>query len=385
MRSVYCLITICLALMLFACSDDKPAPSSSDKCSSSKCTGKEEKSAKDDDKTEKQTPPDDEDEPWGDAPRKDDDLTVKTDNDKPSDTASTERGYKDSKQPEADSLDGKELMADTEFKAGERMKVSRLGFSYVVPAGAITYFGTGGAAIQVGEKGGDLLTLIIARTGVTEAEARDMLSQPYDTGNGQSLTPQGELTKSGDRMSRSFSSAGLSAYSDVLVGKSTGVAVLTIGPAGAESRCKAASAKVADTVKFATPGGEKDRVKYEGDLKGKVLKVFIYKSGGAGYGGTSWSSETNKHWHLGSDKSYLYFYQHTGASSFDNPDARGGHAADTNKNHEGSWSVELTLAGVVLMLRDTDGVIHTHALTLNNGRLYIDGDEATVGPSDKVR
>ena len=50
-----------------------------------------------------------------------------------------------------------------------------------------------------------------------------------------------------------------------------------------------------------------------------------------------------------------------------------------------NWSLELTLTGSVLVLRDTKGVIHTQDMSLNQGRLYVDGDEATVEPSDKVR
>lgn len=369
-------LLLCGLGLLVGCSDDKPTSSSSASSGSGCKSDGDEKDAGKDDKADNPTtacgddderPADDEDDE-GDKPMG-----------KPADTT---RGFSDSKQPEGESLEGKELKLDTEMASG-LVKVSNLGFSFNVPEGAIAYFATGGAAIQVGEKSGALLTLLVARTGVTQAEARDMISQPLPLGNGVELSPHGEVSGKGDRLSRAMSGGAVTGYAYMLIGKSTGVAVITIGQAGSDSECKANSAKVADSIKFATPGGEKDRLKYESDLKGKQVHVFKYKSGGGGYGGASWSSETNKYWHLGSDRSYEYFYQHTGASSFDNPDARGGHAADTNNDHQGTWSVELTLTLPVLVLRDSKGGIHTLTLDLIQGRLHIDGDEATVGQSTR--
>jgi hypothetical protein len=367
-------LLLCGVCLLLGCSDDKPSSSSSSS-SGSGCKSESDKEAgkrEDDDKPAPQACGGDED----------DDKPLEKPDTKPAETTGATRGFGESKQPESETLDGKELKPDTEMAPG-RVKVSNLGFSFNVPEGAIAYFATGGAAIQVGEKGGALLTLLIARTGVTQAEARDMISQPLPLGNGVELSPQGEIGGTGDKLTRVMTGTGITSHVQLLLGKSTGVVVLTIGKTGSDSECKANSAKVADSIKFATPGGEKDRLKYESDLKGKQLHVFKYKSGGGGYGGASWSSETNKYWHLGSDRSYEYFYQHTGASSFDNPDARGGHAADTNNDHQGTWSVELTLTLPVLVLRDSKGGIHTLTLDLIQGRLHIDGDEATVGQSTR--
>jgi len=380
-------LLLCGLGLLFGCSDDKPSSSSGSSSGSGCKSERDDKDAGNQDKADKPARAcgDEDDRPWGDDEDEDEgdkptEKPVERPDTKPAESAG--RGFSDSKQPEGETLEGKELKTDTEMASG-RVKVSNLGFSFNVPEGAIAYFATGGAAIQVGEKGGALLTLLVARTGVTQAEARDMISQPLPLGNGVELSPQGEISGKGDRLSRAMSGGAVTGYAHMLIGKSTGVAVITIGQAGTDSECKAYSAKVADSIKFAKPGGEKDRLKYESDLKGKQLHVFKYKSGGGGYGGASWSSETNKYWHLGSDHSYEYFYQHTGASSFDNPDARGGHAADTNNDHQGSWSVELTLTLPVLVLRDSKGEIHTLTLDLIQGRLHIDGDEATVGQSNR--
>ena len=384
-------LLLCGLGLLFGCSDDKPSSSSGSSSGSGCKSERDDKDAGNQDKADKPARAcgDEDDRPWGDDEDEDEgdkptDKPVEKPDTKPAESAGAGRGFSDSKQPEGENLDGKELKTDTEMASG-RVKVSNLGFSFNVPEGAIAYFATGAAAIQVGEKGGALLTLLVARTGVTQAEARDMISQPLPLGNGVELSPQGEISGMGDRLSRAMSGGAVTGYAHMLIGKSTGVAVITIGQAGTDSECKAYSAKVADSIKFAKPGGEKDRLKYEADLKGKQLHVFKYKSGGGGYGGASWSSETNKYWHLGSDHSYEYFYQHTGASSFDNPDARGGHAADTNNDHQGSWSVELTLTLPVLVLRDSKGEIHTLTLDLIQGRLHIDGDEATVSQSSRKR
>lgn len=384
-------LLLCGLGLLFGCSDDKSSSSSGSSSGSGCKSERDDKDAGNQDKADKPARAcgDEDDRPWGDDEDEDEgdkptDKPVEKPDTKPAESAGAGRGFSDSKQPEGENLDGKELKTGTEMASG-RVKVSNLGFSFNVPEGAIAYFATGAAAIQVGEKGGALLTLLIARTGVTQAEARDMISQPLPLGNGVELSPQGEIGGKGDRLTRAMTGAAVTGYVHALIGKSTGVAVITIGQAGTDSECKAYSAKVADSIKFAKPEGEKDRLKYEADLKGKQLHVFKYKSGGGGYGGASWSSETNKYWHLGSDHSYEYFYQHTGASSFDNPDARGGHAADTNNDHQGSWSVELTLTLPVLVLRDSKGEIHTLTLDLIQGRLHIDGDEATVSQSSRKR
>lgn len=289
----------------------------------------------------------------------------------------TERGYAESTQPESASAEGTEIVADTQYKAGERLKVSSLGFSYVVPEKAISVFATGGSAINIGEMGGDMLTLIVARTGVTEAEARDMISQPYDMGNAGKLTLQGEIEKSGDRLSAAMASPAICGHVQMLIGKSTGVAIMSIAKPGGEAACKEYSAKLAETVKFATPAGEKQRQEHEAGLMGKRAKVFIYKSA-KDY---SWSNETNKEWHFGSDHTYEYTYRNTNSSSGE----AGGYAADNNANHAGTWRIELTLNYPTLILRTSEGRIITHTLTVVKGFLNIDGEEASLGASDRKK
>jgi hypothetical protein len=169
----------------------------------------------------------------------------------------------------------------------------------------------------------------------------------------------------------------------MLIGKSTGVAIATLGLPGSEKECRSHAGGIADSIKFATPAGEKQRKEYESQLMGRCAHVFLYKSGGGGASSSSWSSETNKYWHFGSDRSYEYFYKHTGASSFNNPSAEGGHAADTNNNHAGTWSIELTLSLPALILRTNDGRIITHVLNRSATHLTIDGDEAMIKASDR--
>ena len=386
MRCAYVAALVCCACLVFACSDAKPNAGSSSGCSSRDSATPDKPVPRDDDTDGGDGHGDRGDD--GDSGDGGEDSPVKPDKDKPAETAGAARGFQDSNQPEGDSLAGKEMNSDATYKGGEKLKVTQLGFSFTVPAGSICGMPAGSSAIQVRDESKDMLALLFARTGVTEPEARDMISSEFDLGAGteaSKMKPVGAVSKDGDRMLRRYESTQLVGYAEVLLGKNATVGILAVGAAADAEYLKGYSAKVLGSVKFAEPGGEKDRVKYQNELKGKVVKVFKYKSGGAGYGGTSWSSETNMHWHLGSDGRYLYFYQHTGASSFDTPDATGGHAADTNNNHEGTWSLELTLTGSVLVLRDTKGVIHTQVLALNQSRLYVDGNEATVSPSDKVR
>lgn len=304
--------------------------------------------------------------------------------DKPKDNAAprdepvkTERGFSESKQPESESAEGTEIVADKQYQAGERLKVSSLGFSYVVPEKAISVFANGGSAINIGEVGGNMLTLIVARTGVTESEARDMISQPYDIGGGDMLKLTSEISKDGDRLSAAMASGRVTGHVQMLIGKSTGVAIMSIGLPGSEDVCKEYSAKLADSVKFATPAGEKQRQEHEQGLMGKRAKVFIYKSA-KDY---SWSSETNKDWHFGSDHTYEYIYKNTNSSSGD----AGSYAADNDANHAGTWRIELTLDMPVLILRTNQGRIYTHTLTVVKGFLNIDGEEASLAASDRKK
>jgi len=297
-----------------------------------------------------------------------------------------ERGFKESKQPEGTTLEGKELNIGTTYNAGDRVKITQLGFSYVVPADSVTYMQYGASVLMIGDTTKqDTAGVIFARTGVTEAEARDMISKEFDLGGGTKLQPVGEISNNGDTLTRRFEGQTLVASATILLGKHTSVGILMYGVPARADFLKEYGAKVAGSLKFATPGGEKDRLKYEADSCGKCVHVFKYKSGGGGASTYSWDSETNKYWHLGTDRTYEYIYKHTGSSSFNDPSARGGHAADTDENHYGTWSIELTLSLPVLVLRTSKGTIIMHTLNLVNGRLHIDGDEATVNPSDRKR
>ncbi len=54
-------------------------------------------------------------------------------------------------------------------------------------------------------------------------------------------------------------------------------------------------------------------------------------------------------------------------------------------NDAGTWRIELTLNYPVLILRTNQGSIYTHTLTLVKGFLNIDGEEASLGASDRKR
>ena len=60
----------------------------------------------------------------------------------------------------------------------------------------------------------------------------------------------------------------------MLIGKSTGVAIISIVLPGSEEACKEYSAKLADSVKFAMPAGEKQRQEQEQGLRGKLAKDY---------------------------------------------------------------------------------------------------------------
>jgi hypothetical protein len=362
------LIAACL-LAVTACSDDKSTSSSG--------------SSRDDDddkpsrsKNKGNTAEDRDDSDEDDSAVKDD--TVKTN---PDATATPERGFKDSKQPESASADGTEIVANKLYEGGERLKVSSLGFSFQVPKDEKAYFPQGGSLITVGAQGADakFLTLIMAQTGATEADARDMMSKAHDLGGGDQLKRTGEIEKNGDRLSCPIATARMVGRLEMLIGKSTGVAVATLGLPGSESDCKSKAGKLADSIKFATPAGEKQRLEHEAGLMGKRCSLFYYK-GSSDY---SHSSETNKDWHFGSDHTYDYIYRNTNSSTFKDG---GGYASDNNDNHSGTWSIELTLGFPMLVLRASDGRIFTYTLTVVKNWLHFNGEElSSFGASDRKR
>ena len=375
------LMAACM-LAVSACSDNKPtstSSSSSDDDDDRPSKSKEGNGAEDDKKDAGKT----DDPAKTDADKEDPAVKDDTVKANPDATATPERGFKESKQPEAASADGTEIAANKLYEGGERLKVSSLGFSFQVPKDEKAYFPSGGSLITVGAQGADakFLTLIMAQTGATEADARDMMSKAHDLGGGDQLKRTGEIEKNGDRLSCAIATTRMVGRLEMLIGKSTGVAVATLGLPGSESDCKSKAGKLADSIKFATPTGEKQRLEHEAGLMGKRCSLFAYKGSSPG-SGTSWSSETNQDWHFGSDHTYEYIYRNTNSSSFE----EGGHASDNNSSHAGTWSIELTLGFPSLVLRASDGRIFTHTLTVVKNWLHFDGRElSSFGASDRKR
>lgn len=294
----------------------------------------------------------------------------------------------ESSVPLQTTLDGKEMQVNQQYAAGERLAIPLLGVSFVVPPSCVAIYGSGGLAIVVRDTSKEGLGLVLIQTGMSKPEARWLLQQPLDLSmlaQGVTLQPQGEIEESGDRLSRLFSNGFYCTRITSVVAPHSAAAFSYVVPETDRERGLKLVSEMADSAKFAQPKDADLRKQWLQGLQGKKLHVFKFKSGGMG--SNSWSSETNREWHFGSDGSYVHSGRTTNSASVEtrdgggNPTASGGFAADNDNNHAGKWRIEFNLGGCVLILDSTQGNRRVHTLTFN-GRVYLDGDETQISQSN---
>ncbi|MBX3474961.1 MAG: hypothetical protein KF754_11305 [Planctomycetes bacterium] len=298
----------------------------------------------------------------------------------------------ESKVPVSDSLSGKELQPNVQYAAGDRVQIPSLGASFVVPEGCAAIYYPGGLAIVVRDVSKQGVGLVLLQTGMTKDGLRKLLEQPLDLSSlepGLILQPQGEIKVSGDSQTRRFSNGFYMTDVTGIVAPHSFAGFSYLVPEAEAERGQKLVRAMVDSAKFAKPRNEDLRKQWNEGLKGKCLHVFKFKSSGfSGSGGSSWSSETNRYWHFGSDGTYVYSGRTTNSASVEvkdglgNPSVSGGFAADNDNDHAGKWTLEFNLFGCVLVLESTQGTLRIHTLTFN-GRVYVDGDEAVVSASNK--
>lgn len=295
----------------------------------------------------------------------------------------------ESKVPVSDSLSGKELQPNVQYSAGERIQVPSLGASFVVPEGCIAAYPPGGLAIVVRDTSKPGLGLVLLQTGMTKDGLRKLLDQPLDLNSleqGLVMQPQGEVKTEGDRMTRRFSNGFYMTDVTGIVAPHSFAGFSYLVPEAEAERGQKLVKAMAESAKFAKPKNDDLRKQWNDGLKGKCLHVFKYKSGGMGTS-NSWSSETNRYWHFGSDGTYVHTGRTTNSASVEvkdglgNPSVSGGFAADNDNEHQGKWKLEFNLVGCVLVLESTQGTVRVHTLAFN-GRVYLDGDETMISASN---
>ncbi|MBE7490338.1 MAG: hypothetical protein HS108_01035 [Planctomycetes bacterium] len=294
-----------------------------------------------------------------------------------------------SKVPVSDTLTGKELQPGVQYEAGERIQVPSLGASFVVPPGCVAAYPPGGLAMIVRDASKPGLGLVLLQTGMTKDGLRKLLEQPLDLNSleqGLVLQARGEIEEQGDRLTRRFSNGFYTTDVTGIVAPYSFAGFSYLVPEADAERGRALVKAMADSAKFAKPKNDDLRKQWNDGLKGKCLHVFKYRGSGYSSGGSSWSSETNRYWHFGSDGTYIYSGRTTNSASVEvkdglgNPSVSGGFAADNDNDHAGRWKLEFNLVGAVLVLESSQGTVRVHTLAYN-GRVYIDGDEAGVSPS----
>lgn len=318
------------------------------------------------------------DDPAPDDPGDDDDTTT--------------RGNPDSQITLVDKLEGKELEADKQYDAGDRLKVSLLGISFKVPAKCLSAYLSGGLAIVVRSQVVAGTGFILMHTGASIDDVTTLFANDMDLSSieaGVILKPKGDPTIDGDTLTQIFKDGTYTMHATAIVAKESAAVFFYAGAHADASKCKALVKEMADSAQFAKPADAELRRQWEGGLKGKHLLVYKYKS--SSMQGASHSSETTITWDLGSDFAYDYSYHFEGSSSVSGRDQNGnllysgGSSGADNAEHTGTWRLEFCLPAALLILTDADGNTYAHAMVFDGQKLWIDGNEAGVSDSTTRR
>lgn len=297
-------------------------------------------------------------------------------------------GNPDSGIKMSESLDGTEIEVNKRYEAGTRVKIPLMGLSFVVPEGSAAGWPKDAVWIEVGNQSGEY-AMMIPHTGMTKAQGREVLegNLKLPGAQGEGVPPQGEIKEEGDLMWRAYGNDQGAMVTTLVLGKRCTVLLVGQGSGYTVDAARAYTKKLIDSFQFVEPKVAERSSRWTAGLKGKRLHVFKYRSSSGG--GSSMSWETNINWHLGSDGTYLYVYQYTGSGSvsgsnqYGDETYRGGTASDNNDQHEGTWRIEHTMVSDLLVLHDTKGRTRTYTLQDQGGKVFVDGDEVSIGTSDR--
>lgn len=292
-------------------------------------------------------------------------------------------------------LDGAELQVGVPYQAAQRLKTDFLGIGFQFPEGMVGGIDPKAPMFLLRPNDQRGVGGIYMQTGINSAaSAAAVLHQDQDLSDveqGVVLKPNGDAKIEGGRITQDYSHEVYTGRSVALIGPSgNGVLFWMVVPKEDRAKMEGTLKAFVDSAQFAKPTAEEKRAGMAQQVGGKCLHVFRYKSVNAGSGNSS-SWETNIWYHLGSDGTYFYQYRFVGdhyvkgTDGGGNETGRAGAASQNDRTDAGKWRFEFNLTGLLLMLVSDAGDETEHLVRIENGKVFLNNEEVTVGASDKKK
>lgn len=291
-----------------------------------------------------------------------------------------------------ETLDGEEIRYGVSISGGTRLKSPSVGVGFAVPAGWTAVQGAGGymltmmppAAEQVNLQARGIIGGVwIGLSGVGDENLRALLSLPIPLPVAQYtivFQPDGQPEVNGQLYTQTYTAQ--TAY-----GTFRGRSVAVRGPAGnamlatvSGSEDKQSSIKqvidaMAESARFAKPQDAQRRKDAIGLLAGKrLLKMESHYNKRAD--GTTASRTSDAVLDLYADGNYTYSlstsHDTTGTGGI------GGAAGSAQSGAKGRWWVVIGHATEFLVLQPEGHPVQSHAITIQNGSLFISGQKVGV-------
>lgn len=287
-------------------------------------------------------------------------------------------------------LEGEEIRYGIGVDGGKRLKSVSVGVSFVVPTGWTAVQGAGGYMMTLMPPGTEQVNMQargiiggvwIGLSGVNDENLRAMLSLPIPLPVGAYtlvFQPDGVPDVKGHLYSQTY--AAQTAY-----GTFRGRCAAVLGPAGNAMLATAAGSDdrvevvraavdaIAESARFARPQDHARRKAALDLLTGKrLLKMESHYNRAAD--GTTTSRTSDAMLDLHADGSYVYSL----STSHDTSTPHGGAAGAAQSGAKGRWWIVIGHATEFLVLQPDGAPAQSHAVTIQNGSLYISGQKVGV-------
>ncbi len=291
-----------------------------------------------------------------------------------------------------ETLDGEELRYGVSISGSTRLKSASVGVSFVVPAGWTAVQGAGGYMLTMMPPAAELVNLQaqgiiggvwIGLSGVGDENLRALLSLPIPLPVAQYtlvFQPDGQPVVDGNRYTQKYTAQ--TAY-----GTFRGRSVAVRGPAGnamlatlsgsddRQSRIKQVIDAMAESARFAKPQDAQRRKDAIGLLAGRrLLKMESHYNRRAD--GTTASRTSDAVLDLYADGNYTYSlstsHDTTGTGG------RGSAAGSAQSGAKGRWWIVIGHATEFLVLQPEGHPVQSHAITIQNGSLFISGQNVGI-------
>lgn len=288
------------------------------------------------------------------------------------------------------SLDGEEIRYGIGVEGGKRLKSVSVGVSFVVPSGWTGTQGAGGYMLsllppsneQVNMSGQGLLGGVwIGLSGVGDDNLRAMLSLSIPLPIGQYtlvFEPEGKPQVDGNVYTQTYTAQtfyGPFRARSVAVRGAAGNAMLATvsGSDDRKARLKDVCDELASSARFARPQDAERRNGAIQLLAGRrLLKMESHYNRSAG--GSTTSRTTDASLDLYADGNYVYAI----STSHDTSTPHGGASGSAQSGARGRWWIVIGHATEFLVLEPEGAPVQSHAITIQNGSLFISGQKVAI-------